>query len=867
MRSLSPRAAHVRVISALALLMLPPAAAGHGVQEPSGPGTAPRRDTVVAGQQYGRPIGGRVLFGEDYRDLWTTPIEVELLDLQAEAGGLRPVMTIGGNESRGLALKGADGRDYSFRPVKKDLRGIVADIYENSVVADIVEDQVAATIPGVEVVKPVLAAAIGVLSPARARLVVLPDDPALGRFQHEFAHALGVLLEYPQAKSTTNPGFHDATQILGHKEFWERRRASASVRADSRAFLRARLLDLVLGDWDRHQSQWRWARLPGHALLQPIPEDADMAMSSYRGLALAVARVMGAPYVVFGGHYSPLPATTKNGWAVDRFLLTDLERSDWMPIVDEVRAGLSDAAIEAAIARLPNGFLVRRGAELRTTLTLRRDHLVGYAERFYRYLSTDVDVHGSDEADTGRVEWQGDGSLLVSVTQSSPAGSQATPYFRRRFDPRETREVRLYLHGGDDTVTVTGAGTSRLTVRIVGGPGDDTVDVASSHGLRLYDGEGRNRVTGGTTLAFDAHAFTPPTPSLPNDLPWVPGQDWGRTTWRTASASYSVGPGVTVGVGVDARGFGFRAYPWATRQTARAAWSFGAAKPLLDYSAVWHHESPLHLGVSASLSGLEQLRYFGRGNETPATPAGDGSLAISQYRSEIFPSIGLSDEGRRHISVGPYLVHSRSGDSDATSALARERPLGYGTFTEAGVRAVAGWDSRTKDDVFARGLTVNARGEYFAKGLDVDRAFGAVTGAGAATTSVGGRVIVSARLGGRKVFGTAPFFDAAYIDHRTTAGYTWNRFGGDASLYGGTDAHLILGTTHHVVPGDYGVMAFADAGRVYVRSEVSSKWHPAVGAGVFFAPFKRTSMVGVRVGKNDERWFLSLETRLARVGF
>jgi hypothetical protein len=97
---------------------------------------------VVAGEQYAvPPPGGTLFFGRDYRDLWTTPIRVDVLDMSSTAGGLTPVRIVGGNESRGLALRGADGRDYTFRPVKKDLRDIVPVEFQDSIVVDIIQDQ------------------------------------------------------------------------------------------------------------------------------------------------------------------------------------------------------------------------------------------------------------------------------------------------------------------------------------------------------------------------------------------------------------------------------------------------------------------------------------------------------------------------------------------------------------------------------------------------------------------------------------------------------------------------------------------------------------------------------------------------------
>lgn len=827
-------------------------------------GQSSAQETVSAGQQYRKPIGGRLLFGKDYRDLWTASIPVEVLDLRTTAGGLRAVMTVGGNESRGLALKGGDGRDYSFRPVKKDLRGIVADVFQDSIVADIVEDQVAATIPGVEVVKPVLANAVGVLIPAGARLVVLPDDPGLGRFQKEFAHALGVLLEYPQPVSATNPGFHGATAILGHKEFWDRRRASASVQADSRAFLRARLLDILINDWDRHQGQWRWAQLPGQARLQPIPEDADMALSSYRGLALSAARAMGAPYVTFDGRFSPLPAVTKNGWAVDRFLLTDIPRVEWRAIATAVQSAVTDSVIDEAIGRLPARFRDLRGAELIATLRSRRDRLVDYADRFYLYLASAVDVHGSDEVDWVRAEWQQGGDLVVSLRNTE----DGEPYYRRRFTSRETGEVRIYLHAGGDIVDVSRRRHSDITLRIIGGAGDDRVRAEDTTGLHVYDSEGRNEFASGNRDAIDQRAFALPAPSAPNDLPWVPAQDWGRATRRTAAVSYSVGPGVVVGAGLETHGRGFRSYPWANRQSLRAAWSFGTSKPLLDYvAAVRRQDSSVHGAVSARVSGIEQVSYFGLGNETPTPRPGDATVGVSQFQAEVFPALLLSNDRRAHVAFGPYLSYTSSGGSDPGSVLATTRPLGSGTFRSAGVRGEAAWDSRRARDVFARGVTASVMVRQAAQVLDVDSAFGSVTGALSITAHAGPRVAWTLRSGGKATWGAYPYFEAAYVDHRTTAGYSWNRFGGDASLYGGGDMHITLGTTHHVVPGDYGLTVFADAGRVFLEGQASSRWHPAAGAGLFYAPFKRSSLVGVKVGKNDERWFVTVETRFASFGF
>ena len=184
----------VAVLLAAVLVLVLSARAMAQATSPADAGQQTR--VVVAGEQYGSPPGGTFFLGHDYRDLWTTPIRVEVLDLHATAGGLQPVMRVGGQVSQGLALRGADGRDYTFRSVNKVASASVLPVeFRDSVLLDIVQDQFAATVPGVQVVQPRMAAAVGVLGVGRARLVVLPDDVSLGEFREDFAGVLGVFLE------------------------------------------------------------------------------------------------------------------------------------------------------------------------------------------------------------------------------------------------------------------------------------------------------------------------------------------------------------------------------------------------------------------------------------------------------------------------------------------------------------------------------------------------------------------------------------------------------------------------------------------------------------------------------------------------
>ena len=117
----------------------------------------------------------------------------------------------------------------------------------------------------------------------------MPDDPALGKFRKTFGGTVGTFDEYP------TPGYKGITEIVSSGDLWKKwREGGPENRVDSRAFLKARLFDLVVGNWDRHQGQWRWARIPGKPLWEPVPEDADQAFTRYEGKAMSAVRTVDA---------------------------------------------------------------------------------------------------------------------------------------------------------------------------------------------------------------------------------------------------------------------------------------------------------------------------------------------------------------------------------------------------------------------------------------------------------------------------------------------------------------------------------------------------------------------------------------------
>ena len=230
-----------------------------------------------------------------------------------------------------------------------------------------------------------------------------------------------------------------------------------------------------MNDWDRHRLQWRWERIPDNLLLQPLPEDRDQVFADFEGIALWLARFNGAQMVTFTEEFPPLYRITQNGWDVDRFLLTDIDKSAWMQIAASVQSELTDEVIDKALQRMPKEYYQLRGLEVGSKLKKRRNQLIELAEKYYYYYLPDyVDVHGSNTND--KVVFRGfdneDVEVVVSVLQTDQTTGE--PYYRRRFKKGETKEFRFYLHGGDNRLETLGNNGGGVSVRVIGGSGHNT---------------------------------------------------------------------------------------------------------------------------------------------------------------------------------------------------------------------------------------------------------------------------------------------------------------------------------------------------------------------------------------------------------
>ena len=409
-------------------------------------------DSVVTTPGRTYPAGAikRLLAGDMNRHLWRIPVKLPVLDLADVGGGLTPDEIIGGKQTVGLRFKSRDGREFDFRPLVKNPAAVLPEVLRDGLVFNALDDQMAAQFPfGALVVDEILEAA-DVLAP-RPVAVVVPNDPRLGKYRSMFAGRVGLLSINANESDGPAPTFGNYARIVGDSRFEEELRRAPDVRVDARHFLRIRMIDMLVGDWDRHARQWRWGLTPvdGSAQWRAIPEDRDWAFARIDGLVGILTRVLVPRYVGYAERLPPVHRLAFSGTRIDRLVMNGLSRGDFVAAARDVRRIMSDSVIESAVSALPRPYHATEHDRLVRTLRARRDQLVNFSAAYYRHVVHTIDVRTYDStADVVTFERLPRSWVRVTVR----AGADTSAAYSRLIDPRETREVVVRRNGGKDRI-------------------------------------------------------------------------------------------------------------------------------------------------------------------------------------------------------------------------------------------------------------------------------------------------------------------------------------------------------------------------------------------------------------------------------
>ena len=347
-------------------------------------------DSVEAapGIQYRRSGLGEFFLGKHYRFLWATPVKLKVLNLKAE--GLHITKRGGGMQTTSFSIEDENGQSYSLRSLDKDPVTVIPPALWRTAVGLFIRDQVSATDP--YALKPVLyMTGKAGIAQSKARLVfVLPNDPAFKPFKLQKG-----LLFYLMPKFSLPTGLTGAEPIklnfYSTESMLRSLERNPQNRIDTLQFLRCRLFDLFIGDWDRHAGQWDWVgfKTRNDTVFTPLPKDRDQAFGNYADgvFPFLLTRNFAVGKITsLTPEYEDIEGFSQNGSPLDDRFLKTLPFEAYKLVASDLQARFNDETLNEAIRQYPKPVYPLVASPLLTTLKARRKALPQAARNYAEVL-------------------------------------------------------------------------------------------------------------------------------------------------------------------------------------------------------------------------------------------------------------------------------------------------------------------------------------------------------------------------------------------------------------------------------------------------------------------------------------------------
>jgi hypothetical protein len=802
--------------------------------------------TVVASSKFKSGGLRKFLLGENYRKEWETPIKVKVLNMATEFGGLIPLKLGGGHQTKSLRLADKEGNEYVLRQVEKnvtdaamppDLRGV-------GFANDLIADGVSASYPYAALSVPPFAEVAGIPH-TNPTLVFVPADPLLGKFINDFSNSFCLFEQ-------RNPTDNDKT--------WNTEKMKSKLLddndniVDQKATLQARLVDMFIMDFDRHEDQWRWGATDNGKgkTYFPVPRDRDQPFFISRGiLPYFASRPEVAPQLQgFRPKARHIRSFNFNARNFDRNFMNELDREDWRKAADSLLNLMTDDLIEEALGLQPAEIQPYSVKSIVETLKERRQYYVDEMLTYYTFLAKIVTVYGSNKKEYFDVERHDDGAVTVKVFKINKSDEIDTKIYERKFLSSETKEIRLYGLKGSDKFNFYGSKKGKIKIRVIGGTGKDEFesDVSGSK-ILVYD------------LSTEKNTFSEEGnfKKKLSENPDVNAFNFREYKYNVyapfISAAYNPDDGLYLGVALKYTSHSFRKTPFAIQQTLSASHSLATKAYRFSYGlealSVFNNTDFLLKTVLNAPNNT--INFFTFGNETVYDRGRPEE--IEYYRAR-FTLADVQLLLRRKISssfslaAGPAFQFYSYDSSENTGRLISQFDINgldvatlAKTKTYGGFNSLASLDNRNNKTLPSRGVNwqtsftaYQGLGEFSNNYslLRSDLSF-------YASFNKKARVVIANRFGGGVSFGDIEFYQAQNLSGTDNLrSYRRYRFSGTKMFYHNLDLRIKLAEFRtYVFPGSLGLLLFNDVGRVWVDGENSEKWHQSYGGGIWFAPLSR----------------------------
>lgn len=793
----------------------------------------------------------KLLWGERYRKYFGTEVKAQVVTIDTLFGGLKPVRKGGGSQSRSLRLEAKDGRQFVMRAVEKSATqyiqavafkdNYVGEQFDDTASEKLVRDVFTGSHPYAPMVVGTLSEAASVyhLNP---QLFYIPKHPALEEFNDDFGDELYLLEEHASAGHMHLADGHFTGEIISTLNMMHELKKDENIVIDQKSFLRARLFDMLIGDWDRHQDQWRWMEFKenGKTVYKPLPRDRDQAFSVMSEGVLLTAAVAILPTARLLRKYSPdlkdVKGVNIEPYPLDMAFLTDVTKEDWDEEVRFITENVTDEVIEKAFSKMPKEVQGETVEKIKYNLKQRRANLQKIADRYYKLTSKYGVLTGTNKDDYIRIEALENDEVKVEIFRKKD-DTIKDRFHAMIYSPKLTKEIWVYGLDDKDTFEVIGK-SRKIKIRLIGGQNNDNYIVENGRNIIIYDYKSKSN-----DLSKAGKARIKLTDDYETNV-----YDYKKLKAVTNQITPTIGAnpddGVKLGLSNTFTTYGFERNPFTAQHKVKGAYYFATDGFELNYRGEFAkviNKLNFVLDLNYQSPNFTQ-NFFGYGNETSnhQKDLGKNFNRVKIRGLSVAPGFMWNSLRGSKISFGgsyEVLEVDRTNNRfvDGNPALPE---YVFDEVQFAGAHALyefANYDSSAYPTMgMAFDLNIG-----FKTNLDKDKTFGYLISQWhiAHRLIPSGNLVLATTLKGHINIGDDyEFYHAATIGGSDgLRGYRNQRFTGKTAYYQNTDLRYSFGALKTpLVPIKIGLYGSFDYGRVWLPNfDFSEKWHNSYGGGLF----------------------------------
>lgn len=794
----------------------------------------------------------KFLWGNRYRDVYSTKINAKSVMLDTLMGGLTAIRKGGGTQSNSLRLADSTGKEYVMRGLRKNALNYIQSVgfknqyikpqFNDTSTEDLVLDVFTGSHPFAPFIIDNLSEPLNILH-TNPKLYYVPKQKTFSQYTDTFGNQLYMIEEHPGDNHGHLESFAFSDKLISTDKMLRKLRSDEDYIIDQTAYIRARLFDMLIGDWDRHGDQWRWATTENdkQTVYQAVPRDRDQAFSK---MGDGFMFTLGRFFIPMAKMLQSYDSNLKNvkwfnlePYPLDVTLTSQSDDSAWENQARYIQTHLTDSIIDLAFKDLPKELQNTTIDTIKQQLKYRRENLVDIAKNYYKVISKTAIVLGTDKDDWFDIERLYDGKTQITAYRIKK-DKKADIIFKRTFTPTETKNIWLYALDDKDVIHVYGTGKSSTRLYLVGGQNHDTYNIENGKNIWVYDYKSKHNTfktkRGHVKLTddYDINTFNIKKPKY-NALASNP------------IIGYNPDDGIKLGLSGTYTVNGFKRNPFTQQHKVSGAYYFATNGFDLHYKGEFAQVfMNLNLGIDATLTSPNySTNFFGFGNETiNPNYENDDDYGLNYNRVKLstfkiapslikrgdlgsFTSLKFSFE-----TIEVEQTQNRFINSYYTSHLIEN------TNNFLGVELF--YQFENKDDIAFPTLGMNFDFTAgYKSNIDNQKDFGYIIPSLGINHKISsnGKLVFATKLKAHLTLGDDfEFYQAASIGASDgLRGYRNQRFTGKNAFYQLSDIRYLLGKMRtRILPLNFALYGGFDYGRVWFPNDSSSKWHNSYGGGI-----------------------------------